>query len=117
MPCVPPIALPRQWRRFRLATERQPGWALAQCNLGVALADMAEWDAAEQALRQALQLEPNLALAQDNLAALLSTRLMAMQYQPMETALLYRQAQAFAALCPPADPMPGRPARRGSHCG
>lgn len=98
---------------FRLATERQPGWALAQCNLGVALADMAEWDAAEQALRQALQLEPNLALAQDNLAALLSTRLMAMQYQPMETALLYRQAQAFAALCPPADPMPGRPPQAG----
>ena len=98
---------------FRLATERQPDWALAQCNLGVALADVAQWDGAEQALRRALQLEPGLALAQDNLAALLSTRLMAMQYQPMETALLYRQAQAFAALCPPADPLPGRPSQAG----
>lgn len=98
---------------FRLATERQPGWALALCNLGAALADGAEWDAAEQALRQALQLEPDLVLAQDNLAALLSTRLMAMQYQPVETTRLYQQAQAFAALCPPAEPMPGRPQQAG----
>lgn len=98
---------------FRLATERQPGWALALCNLGAALADGAEWDAAEQALRQALQLEPDLTLAQDNLAALLSTRLMAMQYQPVETTRLYQQAQAFAALCPSAEPMPGRPQQAG----
>ncbi len=95
---------------FRLAVERKPNWALAHCNLGVIHADLGELDAAETALRQALALEPGLGLARDNLAALLSRRIMALQYQPLADEKGLRSlAEEYGALCPAQETVPIRP--------
>lgn len=99
---------------FRLATDKKPDWALAHCNLGVALADTGDQEGAEAALRQALALEPDHALARSNLAALLSTRLMRLQYQPVaDERLLTLLAKDYGALCPVAETLPKRPCFSG----
>ncbi len=99
---------------FDLAVTRKPDWALAYCNLGVALANAGDQESAEAALHQALTLEPRHTLARNNLAALLSSRLMRLQYQPVANeSLLTTLAQEYGALCPAAEPLPMRPQTPG----
>jgi predicted O-linked N-acetylglucosamine transferase (SPINDLY family) len=99
---------------FRLAVTRKPDWVLAYCNLGVALADAGDREAAEAALHQALVLEPGHALARDNLAALISSRLMRLQYQPMvEESILTTLALEYGALRPAAEHLPTRQRNTG----
>lgn len=94
---------------FRLAISLKPDWAMAHCNLGVALADVRDDEVAEAALRAALALEPSHTLARSNLAALLSRRLMRLQYQPLaDESILITLAREYGALCPTADPLPRR---------
>lgn len=99
-------------KAFRLAVKRNPGWALALCNLGVVHADMGETDEAERCLRSSLVLDPKLELARKNLAGLISSKIMSMQYQVVEDeSILVNLAREYGSLSPQAASLPIRQSR------
>ncbi len=94
---------------YRQASDQKPEWAMAHCNLGVALIDVGDHAGAEVALRQARYLEPGNKLVRINLARLLSTRLMRMQYSSVADEKLFIQlAQDYGEICPDAEALSRR---------